>query len=222
MGMSHSLFRFAACLESGAERGDRLVAMLRAVKTWLEATQIAQLLDHILGQTAMRALFEPADRIDHVGFLLPNWSKPLISGAAADAGFPLGHRAFPSSLVARELGRICGRRRLETQIFKAHGRTGHGEVAFEAFIPATDDGQVEAWIRSGVCNHVAIAMSAPERFVKVGAGMANAGVRMSGFMYGNAAYLADEDATIMYFDLDDSEHPFRLEVRAHGEHSVAA
>jgi len=196
--------------------------MLQGVKMWLEAAHTDQVLDALLaGRPYPRALFDATDRVDHIGFLLPNWAKPMISEAATEAGFPLGHRAFPSSLVARELGRISGRRRLETQIFKAYGRTATGEVAFEAFIPATDDAQVEAWIRGGVCNHVAIVMSAAERFKLLFGALASSGVSMSGFMYGNAVYLVDEDATIMYFDVDDREHPFRLEVRTQGDHAAS-
>lgn len=211
-------FRFG--WDAGKAPEERLVALLGDVRSWLEAARIEQLLDALTGDPSLRALFDETDRIDHIGFLLPNWAKPIVSTAATDAGFPLGHRAFPSALLARELGRITGRRRLETQIFKAHGRSARGDIAFEAFIPRTDDAQVETWIRGGVCNHVAIAMSAPERFAQVASRLVGAGIRMSSFMYGNAVYLPDEDATITYFDLDDSEHPFRLEVRAHGEHAV--
>ena len=202
-----------------ATNSGRLVDVLRGAMDWIEAADLGRLLDSLVGDhAACRELFDGNDRIDHVGFLLPGWAKAVLSSAATAAGFPLAHRAFPSSLVARELGRITNQRRLATNIFKAYGRTQVGAmVAFEAFIPDVADAQVETWIRRGVCNHVAIAIGAPERFRRLRSTFAAAGVSMSAFMYDRAVYLPNEDATIMYFDLDRSEHPFRLELRAEGD-----
>jgi hypothetical protein len=199
----------------------RLVDVLRGAMEWIEAAALAPLLDSLLGQhTSHRALFDDTDRIDHIGFLLPGWAKAPLSPGAAAAGFPLAHRAFPSSLVARELGRITSQRRLATQIFKAYGRTQLGAlVAFEAFIPAAADDRVEAWIRLGVCNHVAVVIESPERYRQIRSTFASVGIPMSGFMYDQAVYLPGEDATMMYFDLDRSEHPFRIELRTPGDHA---
>ncbi|HVK84826.1 MAG TPA: GH3 auxin-responsive promoter family protein [Kofleriaceae bacterium] len=204
----------------GAE--DRVAALedtLRGAKAWLELASIEALLDDLLaGHPACRAAFTADDRIDHVGFLLPLWSKELLSPAASAAGFPLAHRAFPSSLITRELGRMIGQRRLPTQIFKAHGRTtGGDQIAFEAFLPDTDDARVEEWIRLGACNHIALRIATPDRFPHIRDAFAAAGFAMARFMYERPVYLPGEDATIQYFDLDNGEHPFRLEVRAAGE-----
>jgi hypothetical protein len=211
-------FGFPTWLDGDGEPYARLVTMLRHVRVWIEATNLPRLLDVLFTDNLRaRALFGADDRLDHAGFLLPPWAKPLVSRAASEAGFPLGHRAFPSALVARELGRIVGRRRLETHIFKAYGRGVNGKITFEAFIPATQDDVVEGWIRGGVCNHVAIAVAEPSRFVKIHDIFGELGVPMSGFMYNRAVCLPDEDATIMYFDLDTAKHPFRIEIRGEGE-----
>jgi hypothetical protein len=211
-------FSYVAWLDGDGSPHARLVALLRNVRGWLEDANLSRLLDTLFAdRPRVRALFGADDRLDHAGFLLPPWAKPLVSRAASEAGFPLGHRAFPSSLVARELGRIMGRRRLETHIFKAHGRGANRPVTFEAFIPATTDEIVEGWIRRGVCNHVAVAVAEPSRFVKIYDSFNELGVRMSSFMYNRAVVLPDEDATIMYFDLDTGEHPFRIEIRGEGE-----
>jgi hypothetical protein len=213
-------FSFTEALASEGSPEVRLSELLRGAKAWVEATNLELLLDALLvDRPSCRDLFDRNDKIDHIGFLLPMWAKALVSHSANAAGFALGHRAFPSALVARELGRLTNRRRLETQIFKAHCRSLTGSsFAFEAFIPATDDAQVEAWIRSGVGNHVAVAISDPARFREIRGALLASGLPMSGFMYNRAVYLHGEDATILYFDLDRSEHPFRLEIRAQGDH----
>lgn len=204
---------------AAADRAAALTEALRGAKAWLEAVDLGALLDELLaGHAECRATFTADDRIDHVGFLLPLWTKESLSPAASAAGFPLAHRAFPSSLITRELGRMTGQRRLPTQIFKAHGRTAAGDqVAFEAFLPAIDDARVEDWIRIGACNHIALRIATPERFQRIRDAFASAGFPMARFMYERPVYLPGEDATIQYFDLDNGEHPFRLEVRAAGD-----
>lgn len=203
------------------DREARLVASLRGALEWLEDTSIDPLFDALLGEhPRCRALFGHADHLDHIGFLLPPWAKPMVGRAATAAGFPSGHRAFPSALVARELGRVVGKRRVETQIFKAHGRgQRHELVAFEAFIPNAPDTDVEDWIRQGIVQHVAVDIAEPARFDLIRDTFRTDGIPMAQFMFDRAVYLPGEDATIMYFDLDHGMHPFRLEVRVRGENT---
>ncbi|HEY4181370.1 MAG TPA: hypothetical protein VGM90_31205 [Kofleriaceae bacterium] len=211
-------------IDGAGERESRLVALLKGARAWLDGTDDERLFDAMLGEhPGARALIAEGDRLDHIGFLLPPWAKEMVGQAATAAGFPLGQRAFPSALVARDLGRVVGRRRVETQIFKAHGR-GRDEslVAFEAFLPNAADADVEDWIRRGVVQHVALEIADPTRFITIHDTFAVAGIPMAQFMYGNAVYLPGEDATIAYFDLDAAEHPFRLEVRVKGEHVRSA
>ncbi|HEY4058505.1 MAG TPA: hypothetical protein VGM39_17955 [Kofleriaceae bacterium] len=214
-------FGFMDRLDDAGERETRLVALLKGARTWLEETNPDRLYDSMLGaQSRSRSFLAEGDRLDHIGFLLPPWAKEIVGKAATAAGFALGQRAFPSALVARDLGRVVGKRRVETQIFKAHGR-GRDEslIAFEAFLPSAADADVEDWIRRGVVQHVALEMTDPARFCAIRASFVAEGIPMAQFMYGNAVYLPGEDATIAYFDLDGGEHPFRLEVRVRGEHT---
>jgi hypothetical protein len=190
--------------------------MLRAARTWFATTTLEELLDReFANKPGCRVLFDSSVRIDHIGFLVPRWAKDILSQAATEAGFPLGHRAFPSALIARELGRLSGKRRLATQIFKAYAH-GDAAPAFEAFIPAADDATVGRWIADGVIDHVAVVVP-PERFQEIRSTLVGAGFAIAGFMYGRAVYLPGEDATMTYFDLGGGEHPYRLEVRTRGD-----
>jgi hypothetical protein len=212
-------FTFTRLVCDAPDRPAALAALLRGAKAWLEVTDLGALLDDLFADhPACRAQFTSDDRIDHAGFLLPRWTKELLGKTAAASGFPLAHKAFPSSLVTRELGRLVGQRRLPTMIFKASGRTAHGELtSVEAFIPDTDDARVEAWLRVNTCSHVAIRVADPARFAAIRDAVVAAGFPMSSFTYERSIYLPGEDATIQYFDLDGGEQPFRLEVRATGD-----
>lgn len=211
-------FAFGRALASGSMGHDCLVDFLRSVHAWFDATPLERLLDEVFQQhPTCRSLFGDGAYIDHVGFLVPRWTRDLISHAATEAGFALGHRAFPSALIARELGRLSGQRRLPTQIFKAYASpASRCTPAFEAFIPAADDHVVEAWMRDGAIEHVAVVVE-PEYFNEIRATAVDAGFPIAGFMYGRATYLPGEDATMTYYDLGGGEHPYRLEVRSRGD-----
>lgn len=212
-------FSFTQHVSAAGDELARIVDVLRGAKDWLERVELGQFLDGALeGRARWRELFDARDSIDHIGFILPGWAKSLVSRAATTGGFPLNHKAFPSALFARELGRLLGRRRLETQIFKAHGRTAsNAVVAFEAFIPSGEAEAVDTWVARGACNHVALLIDDAERFWRIRDAFLGAKIAMSGFMYDRAVYLPGEDSTIMYFDLDQSEFPLRLELRVAGE-----
>jgi hypothetical protein len=137
---------------------------------------------------------------------------------ATEAGFTLGHTAFPSTLLTRELGQLARKPRVPTTVFKQYGTTVASQhVAVEAFITNEDERLVRAWIEKGVGSHVAVELSDASIFAEVGRLFPAEGLAMPRFMDESPQFSIREGATIMYFELGSSSAPLRLEVRARGD-----
>jgi len=213
------LFGFRGALLADGDRATQLTRALADGKTSFEARPLPVLLDELLaGRPRARAALDDALHLDHFGVLLAPSHRALVSAAASAAGFPLAHAAFPSALFTRELGRLSGKRRVPTTIFKAHGRTAlSNALAIEVFFPDVADAQADEWIARGVGNHVAITMPDAASFEAATSALREDGLAISPFMYGRPLYLSTEEVTIVYFDLEASETPLRLELRVAGD-----
>jgi len=213
------LFAFRAPLLSGRDPAAELTRALADGKAAFETRPLPRLLDEMLADhRRARAALEDALHLDHFGVLLAPSHRSLVSAAASAAGFPLAHAAFPSALFTRELGRLCGKRRVPTTIFKAHGRTASSNaIAVEIFFPDVDDAQASEWIARGVGNHVAVVLPDAASFTAAERALREDGLAVSGFMFDRPLYLVTEEVTIVYFDLEQGDAPLRLELRVAGD-----
>jgi hypothetical protein len=224
MTLGEELFAFRRALFEPGDRAERLTRTIAGGKAAFAARPLPSLLDQLLsGRPRARAALREALRLDHFGMLLSPADRPLLSTAAAAAGFPMAHAAFPSALFTRELGRLLEQRRVPTTIFKAHGRTASGNaLAIEVFLPQIDDAQAEAWMARGVGNHVALVLPDAAAFTAATQALRDDGLRISWFMFDQPLYISTEEVTLVYFDLEESDAPLRLELRVAGDVTAGA
>jgi hypothetical protein len=198
---------------------DRLRLCFLDAKRLFDTTATTELLDLLLGhKRACRSLLGSAARLHHVGFVVPPGVEEIISSVAAEAGFTLGHTAVSSTLLARELGRLAGKPRVPTTVFKQYGTTlASQRVAVEAFITNEDERLVRTWIEKGVGSHVAIELNDASIFAEVRRLFPAEGLAMPPFMNDGPRFSSNEGVTFMYFDPGLRTAPLRLEVLGRGD-----
>jgi hypothetical protein len=144
---------------------------------------------------------------------VPPGAEAAFRAAAAAAGFDRPTAAFPSRLVARELGMLAGSERVPTIVAKQRGAIdGHGAVAVEAFVPRAEDGLARGWLEHDVACHLAVDVAHAAAFEQVVARFPALGFPMPPFLDGPHR-VAAERATIAYFELGPAAPLPRLEVR---------
>lgn len=219
MTLSQELFAFRRPLLEPGDRGPLLTSVIAGGKLAFETLPLPSLLDQLLaGRPGARAALDAALRLDHFGMLLAPGDRVQLAAAAAAAGFPLAHAAFPSALFTRELGRLADKPHVPTIIFKAHGRTAlGGSLAIEIFVPEIDVAQAEVWISRGVGNHVAISLADRAAFAAAERALRDEGLRVSWFMADRPLFIPAEGVTLVYFDLEEGDTPLRLELRVAGD-----
>lgn len=131
--------------------------------------------------------------------IAPDDSESL-AGTAAELGFDHRQRTFPSSILARHLGELCGRDTVPTTMFKAWTRPP-GQRAVEVAIPyGVEAGTVRSWVGSGIGAHVAFRVERPERLEELRPILEEAGFRTPAFMQGAAVANPAEGISAMIFD----------------------
>lgn len=207
-----------ALLGPGSLR-ERLGRCLLDAKRFLDTTATAELLDLLLGnKQACRSLLGSAARLHHIGFVVPPGAEEIIGSLAADAGFTLGHTSVSSILIASELGRLAGKPRVSTTVFKQYGTTVSGQrVAVEAFLTNEDERLVRTWIEKGVGSHIAVELNDSSIFAEVGRLFPAEGLAMPPFMHDGPRFSRNEGVTFMYFDLGLRFEPLRLEIMGRGD-----
>jgi hypothetical protein len=200
-------------------RRERLGRSLVAAKRFLDATSVSTLLGSLVPAGAEGRSLLDSGEVDHVGFLAPPGSEPLIAVEAGRAGFTAGGIAFPSTLLARELAERTGHP-VPTTVVKRFGHTPWGRrVAVEVFVVAHAERDLGRWIAEGVGMHVAIDVGEGAAFLRALEVLPQEGLAMPAFTAGDPHFVASEGVTLAYFDLSANGSRLRLEVRAAGDHT---
>jgi hypothetical protein len=178
---------------------ERVNALLR-VPFGLSDAGSAELAGHLLG-------------VHHVGFLLPRQAEPHLERLARQAGFRGEHRAYPSALVARELGTLAGKELVPTTIHHFDGRSQSGsEISVEVFVPDAPEEQVRSWIGQGVAAHLALRARSRAAIFAIFELLGAAGNQLASFMKGRPMENPSEGSISLYYDLAlDPDRSFRVQ-----------
>jgi hypothetical protein len=204
------------------DRRERLGPSLLAAKRFLDAASVATLFGSLLPAGSEGRALLGAGEVDHVGFLAPRGSEPLIAIEAGRAGFTAGGIAFPSTMLARELAERTGHP-VPATVVKRFGHTPWGRrVAVEVFVVAHAEPDLGRWLAEGVGMHVAVDVGERAAFLRALAVLPREGLAMPAFTAGRPHFVTSEGVTLAYFDLGTNGSRLRLEVRAAGDHTGTA
>lgn len=193
--------------------GDRVADCMQGAARFLTTTTPAQFLASVISQrSSLQRLLDIVSGFDHVGFLAPMQALADLRTAAERAGFGPGHRAFPSTILARELAQLASRDAVPTTIFRSSGVSVNGTPgAVEVFMPGAVEAEVvRRWIREGVGAHIAFRLERRSRFTELIEAMEEEGFRIPAFMNGGTLTNPLVKLTAVYFDRRP-DPPVRLE-----------
>jgi len=181
--------------------------------SFLAAATPAAVLRALLTPEASAQIAARVTGVDHVGFLVPSSAATLLPQEAAAAGFDRGHRSFPSSVVASELGALVGTATVPTTVFRAWGQSRRGgPVTVEAFtVQGVPDDVESAWIRAGVATHIALSVAGADGIDEVAAVMLREGWVVPAGVNDGPAWNPDQGLALAYFDRPGTEPVVRLE-----------
>jgi hypothetical protein len=179
----------------------------------LAAATPADVLGELLEEPTRTEVLGLVTGIDHVGFMAPSSAAALLPKVAADAGFDAGHRSFPSTVLARELGALIGVSEVPTTVFRAWGMSDSDRhMTVEAFVVQGVKPEVEAaWIRTGVAGHTAFAVESLAALHQVAIVMSEQGWSPPAGVGAQPAWNAAEELALVYFDRRLDGRTVRLE-----------
>jgi hypothetical protein len=184
------------------DNGDQVSHRLESVAQFLRSTTAAQVLEAMVEAPARRSrLGELVEDVDHVGFMAPSEAEPRLGRAARAAGFDAGRRAFPSTILARELSALLRRDSVETTIFKLQGKRPEGTpIAVEVSMPReVEPAIVRDWIHRGVGAHVALRLRDRSGFREASQVLQEEGFLVAPQMLDGPAANAAERIEVVYF-----------------------
>jgi hypothetical protein len=200
--------------DSEAWRG--ALSCARGAKRLLDRVDGAELLRELFADGFnRRAVASAIAHVDHLGFLVPRGVANALPRAASDAGFDVKLTTTPSVVVSRELGSLSGFDEVPTRILKAYGTSAFGTpVCLEAFSPDARDGLVNAWVRDGVCTHIAVRLHRTASLSFVKRAFEAEGFVVPAFMNDKPMTNKAEGLTLMYFDTNYLGRRMRVECLA--------
>lgn len=146
---------------SRSEQWSRLLGRIRGA---LQRLALRSALEQAVGRRGAEQLSSSLSGRGHFGFLAP-WrlAQSQLGALAAEHGLAYGQSWFSSEILALELGRRCGRPRLDTEIFRADvGPTETAPWGLEVFFPQADPALLERWVAERVGTHLAFGLTSPE------------------------------------------------------------
>lgn len=166
-----------------------------------------------LTKTAISQIETMVEKIEHIAYLFPAVTPiELLKSIATRNGFPDNHQSFPSTIVSKELGTLCGKEEVPTEIFKAWGKNNKNEtIGIEVFIPNIQAAMAYKWIAQGICRHIAIRMKSREDIFEIHKILLEYDPEKSSFK--NTAPLVNdkEGSATLYYDKNVSDYIIRLE-----------
>lgn len=194
----------------------RLHKCLLEAKKFLSTTTLSDLVDSLFSKEEnRRCVLECAQEKYHVGFMVGSDEKTIetLTSAANAAGFNLDHATFASTIVARELGVLCGKPMVPTTIFKAGMQAPNGSCGYiEAFVPEERKDVVDGWIQDEVVDHVGLTLRDATDFHRVSEAFQSEGFKVPSFL--NEAQMTNpsQNVTVIYFDKVHRNRKLRVEV----------
>jgi hypothetical protein len=197
------------------DNGDQVSYRLESVAQFLRSTTAAQVLDAMVDAPARRSrLAALVEDLDHIGFMASSEAEPRLGRAARAAGFDADQRAFPSTILARELSALLRRDSVETTIFKLQGKTPEGtSIAVEVSMPhEVEPAIVRDWIRRGIGAHVALRLRDRSAFGEASEVLQEEGFLIAPQMRDGPAANAAERIEVVYFGRPYPEDTVGLEL----------
>lgn len=151
--------------------------------------------------------------VEHIAFMVPQETKiELLKTIASQTGFSENQVLFPSTFMAKELGKLIGKKEVPLQIFKAFGKNDRNEViGIEVFIPKEKNSIVHQWIDQGICTHIALRAKSYESIEQINRILKAQHIEMAEIMQGAPRENLQEGSVSAYYDTYIGTDRFRLE-----------
>ena len=153
------------------------------------------------------------EKVEHFAYLFPaGTSLEMMNAFSSRVGFPDSHQSFPSKIVSKELGSLCGKEEVPTEIFKAWGKNAKAEtVGIEIFIPNIEASLAYKWIAEGICRHIALKVKSLESISQIHQILSENNPKESSLKNTTPLKNLSESSATLYCDKNVSDYIVRLE-----------